>query len=92
MSEICLKSTVTQTTLLAQKGKKHQNNDWNLLKVNNKDTITTSWHRSGDFTFIFKQILTHCFGVPPADFKQTNVNWGGRVTFKCTSETTNTLD
>ena len=69
----------TQGTLLVQsQRKKHPNNVWNLFKVNNRDTWTTS-----DIILVFLLLtlicfefwFTHCFGVSTVDFKQVNAAW-----------------
>ena len=51
---------------------KHQNNVWNLFKVNNKDSRTT-WTKS--FWCLYCQLgieFTHCSGVFVVDFELVN--------------------
>ena len=54
---------------------KHQKNVWNMFKVNNKDTRTTSLK---SFWCLYCQLwtnFTHCSGVSIADFEKVNLGW-----------------
>ena len=53
---------------------KHQNNVWNLFRVNNKDTRTTSWCCFDAFVVNFEH-FTHCPGVSIVDFEPENAGW-----------------
>ena len=49
---------------------KHQNNMWKLLKVNTKDTRTTSLTSFWCLHYKFWTDVTHCSGVSILDFEQ----------------------
>ena len=64
---------VTQLVLLVQRKQwKHQNHVWNVLKVNNKYTRTTSM----SYLLIFLR-FHDCSGVSIVDFNQVNAHLEG---------------
>ena len=48
---------------------------WNIFKVNNKDTRTTTWRRSSVFIVNFEIYFTPSTSVSNVNFEQVNAGW-----------------
>ena len=78
LDDSCIKDWLPTWHLLAQSQQcKHQDNVWNLFKINNKVTrmtlMTLLW-------CLYCQLLTdftHCSTVSIVDFEQVNTSWEG---------------
>ena len=65
----------SQQLLVQSQQWKHQNNVWNLFKINNDDTRTTSITSFWGLYCYPKAVFTHRSSVSIVDFKQVNSGW-----------------
>ena len=72
-NSVCKLYSLPSRRLVQSQQQKYQNNMWNLFKVNNKDSRTTSL--TSFYCLYCWTDFIHCSGVSGVDFKQVNTGW-----------------